>query len=65
MYFQRTVFLQQIAPYIFKKFKKSSKEKNSKNFYFDIRLQTAKDKIKCMRVMVERGKSSKRKFFSG
>ena len=39
--------------------------KNSKNFYFDIRLQTEKDKTKYVRVMVQRGKSSKRKFFSG
>jgi len=37
--------------------------KNSKNLYFDIRVQTAKDDSKSVRVTVHRGESSKRQLF--
>ena len=34
--------------------------KSTKNLYFDIQLQTGKDKTQCVRVMVQRGEPSKR-----
>lgn len=39
------------------------KSKNSKNLYFDIRVETAKDDTKSVRFMVQRGESSKRQLF--
>lgn len=38
--------------------------KSSKNLYFDIRLQTAKDETQSVRFMVQRGVLSKQQFFS-
>lgn len=37
--------------------------KSTKNLYFDIQLQTEKDKTQSVRVMVQRGESSKRQLF--
>ena len=37
--------------------------KSSKNLYFDVNLLTAKDKTQLVRVMVQRGESSKRQLF--
>lgn len=39
------------------------KSKNSKNLYFDIWVETAKDDTKSVRFMVQRGESSKRQLF--
>ena len=37
--------------------------KSTKNLYFDIQLQTGKDETQSVRVMVQRGESSKRQLF--
>lgn len=37
--------------------------KSTKNLYFDIQLQTERDKTQFVRVMVQRRESSKRQFF--